>query len=130
MKNLVLVLYLFQLRIGLVEVKQADSEKHRLSDRKGGTCFLLHELDSTLLNTFPLELILPSIDVKQTDRVSCRLSNCRVLLVVFSSSLEKQDAARRAVTGFASKVISVAAAMASTLNMPLAMLACTVFTDG
>ena len=130
MKNLVLVLYLFQLRIGLVEVKQADSEKHRLSDRKGETCFLLHELDSTLLNTFPFELILPSIDVKQTDRVSCRLSNCRVLLVVFSSSLEKQDPARRAVTGFASKVTSVAAAMASTLNMPLAMLVCTQSTDG
>ena len=63
----------------MVEVKQADSEKHRLSDRKGETCFLLHELDSTLLNTFPFELILPSIDVKQTDRVSCGLSNCLVL---------------------------------------------------
>ena len=37
---------------------------------------------------------------------------------------------RGALTGFASKVISVAAAMASTLTMPLAILACTESTDG
>ena len=45
MKNLVLVLYLFQLRIGLVEVKQADSENRELLDRKAESCFLIHELD-------------------------------------------------------------------------------------
>ena len=42
--------------------------------------------------------------------------------MVFFTSLEQLDAARRALTGFASKVTSVAAAMASTL----AMLACRV----
>ena len=63
----------------IVEVKQADSKKRGLSDRKAESCFLINELDSTLLNNFHFEFILPSIDVKQTDRVSCGLSNCLVL---------------------------------------------------
>ena len=57
----------------IVKVKQADSKNRGLSDRKAESCFLIHELD------FLFEFILPSIDVKQTDRVSCRLSNCLVL---------------------------------------------------